>query len=89
MKVIHDSEGRRLCQRRLTACRKLIGPGQWDVSVAEHLQPGESYREAAVQGLKEELGIVLLAGDVVVGPLAPSFRRSMVVRQSAIPMHIG
>lgn len=26
-------------------CRKKIGPGQWDLSVAEHLQPGESYKE--------------------------------------------
>ena len=24
--------------------RKRIGPLQWDLSVAEHLQPGESYR---------------------------------------------
>ena len=27
------------------SCRKKIGPLQWDLSVAEHLQPGESYRE--------------------------------------------
>ena len=26
-------------------CRKKIGPLQWDLSVAEHLQPGESYNE--------------------------------------------
>ena len=26
-------------------CRKRIGPLQWDLSVAEHLQPGESYDE--------------------------------------------
>lgn len=25
-------------------CRKKIGPLQWDLSVAEHLQPGEDYR---------------------------------------------
>lgn len=28
-------------------CRKKIGPLQWDLSVAEHLQPGESYKEVA------------------------------------------
>lgn len=27
--------------------RKKIGPGQWDLSCAEHLQPGESYREVS------------------------------------------
>ena len=26
------------------SCRKKIGPLQWDLSVAEHLQPGEGYR---------------------------------------------
>ena len=26
-------------------CSKQIGPGQWDLSLAEHLAPGESYRQ--------------------------------------------
>ena len=26
-------------------CRKKVGPGQWDLSVAEHLTPGEGYKE--------------------------------------------
>ena len=26
-------------------CRKKIGPLQWDLSMAEHLQPGESYEQ--------------------------------------------
>jgi len=36
---------------------KDICPSCWDLSVAEHLKPGEPYKEAAVRGLKEELGI--------------------------------
>ena len=36
---------------------KKVGSGQWDLSVAEHLQPGEIYSEGAVRGLQEELGI--------------------------------
>lgn len=28
---------------RTHPCRKRIGPGEWDLSIAEHLQPGESY----------------------------------------------
>ncbi len=33
-------------------------PGCWDLSVGEHLQPGEDYHQAATRGLEEELGIV-------------------------------
>lgn len=36
---------------------KDINPGRWDVSVGEHLQPGEDYATAARRGLHEELGI--------------------------------
>jgi len=41
---------------------KDVCPGAWDLSVAEHLQPGESFYDAALRGLEEELslkGIVL------------------------------
>jgi len=29
----------------------------WDLSVAEHLKPNESYRDACIRGAKEELNI--------------------------------
>jgi len=32
-------------------------PGMLDCSVSEHLKPGESYLDAAVRGVREELGI--------------------------------
>lgn len=35
-------------------------PGKWDSSAAGHLDAGESYEEAAVRELKEELGGVRL-----------------------------
>lgn len=41
-------EGQLLVQRR--SPHKRIGPGQWDLSVAEHLQPGESYLQVRVVG---------------------------------------
>lgn len=47
--------GEMLLQKR--ANNKRIGGGQWDVSVAEHLLPGETYRDAARRGLLEELNI--------------------------------
>jgi isopentenyl-diphosphate delta-isomerase len=49
------SDGRLLVQRR--SAHKDICPGLWDLSVAEHLQPGESYEQGAVRGLREELGV--------------------------------
>ena len=46
-----------LLQKR--AASKRVGPSLWDLSCAEHLQPGESFRNAALRGLKEELGLEL------------------------------
>ena len=58
--------------------RKRIGAGLWDLSLAEHLSPGESYRDAAIRGLGEELGI---PSDQVTlqGPLTEPFRRRLQV----------
>lgn len=52
---IFSSDNKLLLQKRSE--RKKIGRSQWDLSLAEHLQPGESFREAVVRGLREELGI--------------------------------
>ena len=49
------TDGRLLIQRRQS--RKQVCPGLWDLSVAEHLLPGESFEEGALRGLREELGV--------------------------------
>lgn len=54
-----DSEGRIFIQLR--AADKDIGPNLWDLSTAEHLKQGESFKEAAIRGLKEELGLEPIA----------------------------
>ena len=36
---------------------KDVCPGIWDLTVAEHLQPGETFSEAAQRGLAEELSL--------------------------------
>lgn len=56
-------DGRLLVQRRHPG--KDVWPGAWDLSVAEHLKPGETYHDAALRGLREELGVV----DVSLEPL--------------------
>lgn len=48
-----------LMQRR--ASSKDVAPGCWDLSLGEHLQPGETYEQAAQRGLAEELGISSIA----------------------------
>jgi len=49
------SDGRLILQRRQWA--KDVCPGAWDLSVAEHLKPGETYEQGARRGLREELGV--------------------------------
>jgi isopentenyl-diphosphate delta-isomerase type 1 len=66
---VFRSDGRLLIQRRQT--NKDLWPGAWDVSVGEHLQPGESFEQGALRGLHEELGI----DGVVLEPLG-TMRRS-------------
>ena len=55
MIVVVDSDCRILLQRR--SRKKEICPLKWDLSVAEHVKLGESYEQAAVRGLREELGL--------------------------------
>jgi isopentenyldiphosphate isomerase len=44
-----------IVQRR--AADKDLCPGRWDLSVGEHLKPGEDHLTAAHRGLAEELGV--------------------------------
>ncbi|MBT3220340.1 MAG: NUDIX domain-containing protein [Proteobacteria bacterium] len=43
---------------------KRIQPGRWDSSVGGHVDPGESYEEAAVREVGEELGVTLVAEEL-------------------------
>ena len=52
---LFNSEGDLLIQQRAPA--KDVCPLKWDLSVAEHLQSGESYLEAAHRGIQEELSL--------------------------------
>ena len=49
------SDGQLVTQRRHRS--KDVFPGVWDLSVAEHLKPGEDFLAGAIRGLGEELGI--------------------------------
>jgi len=72
------SGGELLIQRRSRT--KDVCPGAWDVSVAEHLVPGESFEEAARRGLREELGV----SDVVLEPIGGIVRSRLNVAALSI-----
>jgi isopentenyl-diphosphate Delta-isomerase len=53
--LLFHPDGRLYLQRR--AATKDVAPNAWDVSVGEHLQPGETFEQAAYRGLAEELAV--------------------------------
>lgn len=61
---VFDRDGYLLVQQRSPS--KKIGASQWDLSLAEHLQPRESYRHAVIRGLREELGVDIESSESVV-----------------------
>ncbi|MFH1751689.1 MAG: NUDIX domain-containing protein [archaeon] len=54
---VFNSEGKILLQLRPK--HKKVFPNTWTSSVGEHVMLGETYEQAAVRGLKEELGITV------------------------------
>ena len=59
----YTSEGEILLQQR--AASKVICPLLWDVSVAGHIDAGETPQQAAVRESKEEIGIDLSEEQLV------------------------
>lgn len=55
--LVFNAAGELFLQQRSRL--KRIQPGRWDSSVGGHVDPGESYEEAAVRELAEELGLSL------------------------------
>lgn len=53
--LVVNAKGDMLLQKR--SPHKDIQPGKWDTSVGGHLDLGESYHEAAVREMREELGL--------------------------------
>lgn len=54
--LVFNGKGELLLQRR--SSNKEQFPDCLDISLSEHLQSGEMYDQAALRGLKEELGII-------------------------------
>jgi len=54
--LVFDEDENLIIQKRSND-KKRTYPGMWDIAVAETVQAGESYLDAASRGLKEEYGI--------------------------------
>jgi isopentenyl-diphosphate Delta-isomerase len=52
---LFTADGEMLVQKR--SADRTSSPSMLDCSVSEHVKAGESYREAAIRGMKEELGL--------------------------------
>lgn len=57
--LILNSKGQILLQKR--SKNKLVHPLSWDISTSEHVLAGESFEEAGVRSVKEELGVKVVA----------------------------
>ncbi len=72
------TDGKLVVQRRQDS--KDVCPGAWDLSVAEHLLPGESFEDGAIRGLREELGI----SGVMLEPASPEIKSKFEVSKLGI-----
>ena len=69
--LLFAADGRLYLQQR--SATKDLWASAWDVSVGEHLKPGERYLDAALRGLHEELGIEGCALEPLGGVTAEVF----------------
>lgn len=86
---VFNTKGELLLQRR--SFDKKVAPGQWDLSVAEHLVPGESFRNGVARGLAEELGVVLTLEQIsaLQGPLTPMHQRKLLIPERGIKVRLS
>lgn len=68
------TDGRLVVQRRDDS--KDVCPSAWDLSVAEHLIPGESFEDGALRGLREELGVSGVRLEPVSNEIRSKFERA-------------
>lgn len=86
---LQNSKGQLWVPRR--PAHKKIAPNGLDFSASEHVQTGESYQQAVVRGLDEELNLHLQPEEVItVGKLVPDesrpyFSSIFIVKQDEVP----
>ncbi len=53
--LVFNSKGELFMQKR--SMKKDMNPGKWDMSVSGHVSSGQTYEEAAVREMLEEIGV--------------------------------
>ena len=87
--LLQNSEGKFWIPTR--TANKKIAPNGLDFSTAEHVQAGETYLQAIIRGLNEELNLSVSEADVLfIGSIPPdetrrSFSSVYVVKQDVAP----
>ncbi len=61
--IVVNSKGDLLVHKRSE--KKKVYPGYWDIGIAETVQTGETFEDAATRGLDEEMGITDVFGDFI------------------------
>lgn len=69
---LYNKSGEILLSQR--SAKKIICPLMWDVSVAGHIDAGETPQQAAVREAKEEIGITILESSLQLIGIFESFR---------------
>lgn len=59
--LVLNSKGQILLQKR--SAKKTVHPLSWDLSTSEHVLTGESYTDAGVRSVREELGVEMVVGN--------------------------
>lgn len=59
--LVLNSKGQILLQKR--SANKSVHPLSWDLSTSEHVLTGESYEDAGVRSVREELGVEIVVGN--------------------------
>src|SRR5690554_46614 len=68
----YTKDGRILLAQR--AATKTIYPLLWDVSVAGHVDAGETVEQAAIREIQEEIGLTIAEGDLQKIGVFPCFQ---------------
>ena len=68
----YTQDGNILLSQR--SAKKSICPLMWDVSVAGHIDAGETPKQAAIREIKEEIGVTVLQSDLEPIGIFPCFQ---------------
>ena len=88
--LILNSKGQILLQKR--SKNKSVHPMSWDISTSEHVLAGESYEDAGVRSVVEELGVEIVIKKVTEEKLQQrkyQFKDQIILENEIVLMLVG